>query len=253
MNANPMFRNLGFGLAIIATTMLAGCNTLTRLSEVGDGPKLSEIQNPMAEKDYKPVTMPMPRPRTPETNPSSLWRSGAKGFFRDIRAKEVGDILTVTLDLSDSATLNNKTTRKRADTEDTDVTNLLGLESEFTSVLPEGLNAASVMSFGNAHDTEGTGLISRDETISLKVAAVVTQILPNGYFVVMGRQEIRVNDELREMMVTGVVRPEDVEADNSVSHEKIAEMRVAYGGRGTLSDLQRPRWGTQIWDTLFPF
>lgn len=253
MNATPLLRSLGLGLAILASTTLAGCNTLTRLSEIGDGPKLTKTENPMADKNYKPVSMPMPTPRMPETNPSSLWRTGAKGFFRDIRAKEIGDILTVSIDISDSAVLNNKTTRKRADTENADVTNLLGFEGEFSRYLPEALNPASVSSFGSAHDTEGTGLIDRDETIKVTLGAVVTQILPNGYFAIMGRQEVRVNDELREMMVTGVVRPEDIEADNTISDTKIAEMRVAYGGRGTLSDLQRPRWGTQIWDVIFPF
>ena len=84
-------------------------------------------------------------------------------------------------------------------------------------------------------------------------AAIVTQILPNGLLVVMGRQEIRVNSELRELMVTGIIRPSDIDSDNTITHDKIAEMRVAYGGRGTLSGLQQPRWGTQIWDIIFPF
>ena len=103
------------------------------------------------------------------------------------------------------------------------------------------------------HSTSGDGDIERSEDIKLTFAAVVTQILPNGSLVVMGRQEILVNAELRELLVTGVVRPEDIESDNTISHEKIAEMRVAYGGRGTLSQLQQPRWGTQIWDIIFPF
>ncbi len=106
---------------------------------------------------------------------------------------------------------------------------------------------------GSKHKTKGDGSINRDETITLTFAAVVTQILPNGALAIMGRQEILVNSELRELLVTGVIRPEDIDADNTVEHTKIAEMRVAYGGRGTLSGLQQPRWGTQIWDILFPF
>jgi flagellar L-ring protein precursor FlgH len=109
------------------------------------------------------------------------------------------------------------------------------------------------VSFGTEHETQGNGGIDRQESIDLTFAAIVTQILPNGLLAIVGRQEIRVNYELRELMISGVIRPQDIEADNSIRHEKIAEMRVAYGGRGTLSDLQQPRWGTQIWDVIFPF
>jgi flagellar L-ring protein precursor FlgH len=243
--------NVGLAATIVAA--VTGCNTLSRLSEVGDGPQLTQISNPVAAPAYKPVSMPMPRPEPADHNPNSLWRAGAKAFFKDTRAKDVGDIITVKLDLNDSATWDNKTERDRDDSEDTDVTKFLGLENEITKVLPEGADPTSLMSFGNKHKTSGDGSIKRSESLELTFAAVVTQVLPNGHLVIMGRQEIRVNSELRELLVTGVVRPEDVDPDNSISDQKIAEMRVAYGGRGTLSDLQQPRWGTQIWDIIFPF
>ncbi len=230
-----------------------GCNTLTRMSEVGSGPELTKITNPVARKDYRPVSLPMPAPQVAEDNPNSLWRAGARAFFKDTRAKAVGDILTVKLNLKDKATLDNKSERERDDKEDTDVTSLLGLEAEYGKRLPRAINPASVFSFGSKSETKGDGSIQRSEDIELTFAAVITQILPNGALVIFGRQEVRVNYELRELMVTGVVRPEDIESDNSVSHEKIAEMRVAYGGRGTMSDLQQPRWGTQVWDIIFPF
>ncbi|CCQ74127.1 flagellar basal body L-ring protein FlgH [Magnetospira sp. QH-2] len=239
-------------IATVAASATA-CNTISRISTIGDGPELSEIQNPTARRDYQPVSMPMPAPKLATSNPNSLWRAGARAFFKDQRAKEVGDILTLALALDDSASISNTTERERADTEDTDVTNLLGLEAEFTNYLPEGLNAASVMSFGNAHKTKGDGSLDRSEEINLTLAAVITQVLPNGNLVIFGRQEMKVNFEMRELAVTGIIRPEDIDYANSVSHEKIAEMRVAYGGRGTLSDLQQPRWGTQLWDIVFPF
>ncbi len=241
-------------LTALVVGALAGCSAITRLSEVGDGPKLSEITNPTATRDYRPVSMPMPAPRIAEDNPNSLWRAGARAFFKDQRAKEVGDILTVTLDLDDSASMENSTERERDDSETTAVNTLFGLEAEFSKVLPNAVNnGGNLIDFANAHETTGDGTIERSETIELTFAAVVTQVLPNGSLAIMGRQEIRVNKELRELMVSGIIRPEDIESDNSISHEKIAEMRVAYGGRGTLSDLQQPRWGTQIWDIIFPF
>ena len=245
-----MLRLTAFGLVAVSVT---GCNVLSRLSEVGDGPELTKIVNPVARPDYRPVSLPMPTPQVAEDNPNSLWRAGAKAFFKDHRAKEIGDVLTVKLDFTDKATFDNVTTRERDDSEDTNITQLLGLEAEFSKMLPQAVSAASLLSFDNAHETKGEGKVDRQEVISLTFAAVVTQILPNGSLVIVGRQEIRVNSELRELMVTGVVRPSDIDSDNTISHEKIAEMRVAYGGSGTISQLQQPRWGTQIWDIIFPF
>lgn len=249
-----------FATALLITSALAGCQTLTRLSEVGDPPEMTDIRNPTAEKNYKPVSLPMPAPQLAEDNPNSLWRAGARAFFKDHRAKEVGDIVTVKMELSDKASLSNTTEREREDSEDTDVNDLLGLELEFEKVLPQGIAGAvgaggdgQIVNFATAHETKGEGSIERSETINLTFAAVVTQILPNGSLVIVGRQEVRVNAELRELMVTGVIRPSDIDSDNSISHEKIAEMRVAYGGRGTLSQLQQSRWGMEVWDILFPF
>lgn len=233
--------------------LLASCSLLTRLSEVGDGPAVTPILNPTAAPNYRPVSMPMPTPKIAERHSNSLWRPGARAFFRDQRANEVGDILTVKLDIDDSADLENTTTRKRDDNEDGDITNLLGLEAEFTKLLPQGLAPATTISLGTKHNTSGDGEIDRTEAIQITLAAIITQILPNGNLVIYGRQEIRVNFELREIMIGGVIRPEDIDSSNAVSHDKIAEMRVRYGGRGSLSDIQQPRVGTQLIDIIFPF
>ncbi|MCK5167196.1 MAG: flagellar basal body L-ring protein FlgH [Rhodospirillaceae bacterium] len=248
-------KNLALGIAIGLTALtLSACQTTSRISEIGDGPKLTQITNPEGMPKYRPVSMPMPQAVVENKNPNSLWRAGAKAFFKDHRAKEIGDTLVVNLSLNDSASLANSTSRKRNDSEDTDVTKLMGFETKLAkNNLPAGFDPTSVISFGNNHNTSGDGSIGRSEQINLTFAAVVTQILPNGSLVILGRQEVMVNSELRELMVTGVVRPGDIESDNTITHERIAEMRVAYGGRGTLSNLQQPRWGTQIWDVLFPF
>lgn len=238
----------------LVAASLGACNTISRLSEIGDGPELTEITNPTVMPNYRPVSMPMPAPNNIQENPNSLWRQGAKAFFKDHRAKEVGDIVTVTLSLNDSASLANKTERARADREQADVTALLGYEQKFAkNNLPRQFDPTAAANFGNDHTTSGDGTIARSEAVSLTFAAVVTQVLPNGSLVITGRQEVSVNSEIRELMVTGIVRPGDIESDNTITHDRIAEMRVAYGGRGTLSNLQQPRWGTQVWDTLFPF
>ena len=241
-------------IATALTATLSACNTVSRISQIGDGPELTEITNPEAMPNYRPVSMPMPAPQRPADNANSLWSPGAKAFFKDHRAKEVGDIVTVSLSLNDSAKLNNKTERDRTDREDADITALLGYPQKFAkNNLPNQFDPTNAANFGNVHSTSGDGSIDRSETVSLTFAAVVTQILPNGALVILGRQEVMVNSEMRELEVSGVVRPSDIAADNSIQHTKIAEMRVAYGGRGTLSDLQQPRWGMQLFDILFPF
>ena len=234
-------------------TSLSACNAITRLSELDTGPKVTPISNPVGRPKYRPVSMPMPSPKSVLHKANSLWRPGARKFFRDQRAGQVGDILTVKLSLEDSAALKNKTTGARDDTEDGDVTNLLGLEGEFTEFLPQGLNPATALSLGTKRATSGDGAIDRSEKLAITLAAVITQVLPNGNFVIFARQELKVNFEMREVMVTGIIRPEDITSANEIWHTKIAEMRVAYGGRGTLSDLQQPRYGHQLVDIIFPF
>jgi flagellar L-ring protein precursor FlgH len=244
-----------FGVIGLFCIFLSACNTFTRLSELGDGPKNSEIINPTKRPNYRPVSMPMPSPKQITYKSNSLWRPGARAFFRDQRASEVGDILTINLSISDSADLNNKTTRARNDKEDADLTKLLGLESYLSRLLPqmETVDPTNTVNLGTQHSTEGNGNIGRKEAIEVTLAGIITQILPNGNMVIFARQELMVNFEMREVMVTGVVRPEDIDYTNKIEHDKIAEMRVAYGGRGTLSDLQQPRIGTQAIDILFPF
>lgn len=240
--------------ALAAAVVLAACNTPQRLLEVGTEPQMSSIEDPREDRKARPQTWPSPAPRPAEDNPASLWRPGAKAFFKDIRAKDVGDIVTVRLKLDNRAKLNNSTQRQRDDKEEMNVNTILGYEASLNDVLPEAVNLGGTMlDFETDHQTKGDGGIDRTDTVELEVAAVVTDIMPNGALLIVGRQELRVNYELRELLVRGIVRPQDIEADNSIPHDRIAEMRLAYGGRGTLSDLQQPRWGTQVWDILAPF
>ncbi|PHQ70033.1 MAG: flagellar basal body L-ring protein, partial [Sneathiella sp.] len=169
------------------------------------------------------------------------------------RAAQVGDILTVMVAISDEASLNNSTDTSRTTSEDAGFTGLLGLESQVTKVLPEGTTASALIDLGSEHSMSGSGAVNRKETINMEIAAIVTQILPNGNMVISGRQEVRVNFESRDLSVTGVVRPEDITSDNTIQSSKIAEARIAYGGRGHLTDVQQGRYGQQLFDIIFPF
>ncbi|NKB48467.1 MAG: flagellar basal body L-ring protein FlgH [Alphaproteobacteria bacterium] len=239
---------------IIALALaLSGCNALTRLSSVGAEPPLTTIQNPTLQANYRPVSMPMPAPKPVERNANSLWRTGARAFFKDQRAADVGDILTVVVDIDDQATINNATTRARSAEEGASLNRLLGYEGSLGTVLPEAINPANLLDLNSDSASNGNGQISRDEQIELKIAAVVSQVLPNGNLVIHGRQEFRVNFEARELQIAGIIRPEDISSTNAIVYEKIAEARISYGGRGQISDLQQPRYGQQVLDILFPF
>ena len=233
--------------------ILSGCNTLERLSQVGEEPKLTRVQNPTNRAGYRPITMPMPAPVRAERSPNSLWRAGSRAFFKDLRATQVGDIVTVTVSVADTVDFDNKITRTRTNSEGATLPRFLGYEAALDAIFPESINVSALTSATSNSSVAGNGQIDRTEKITTKVAALVTQVLGNGNLVIEGRQETRVNAEVRELSITGIVRPQDITTNNTINFEQIAEARLAYGGRGILTDVQTPRYGHQVYDILFPF
>jgi flagellar L-ring protein precursor FlgH len=236
---------------LTVVSVAGGCSSLDRLSQIGESPKLSSIDNPTTQPGYKPVQMPMPKPEAVSYNANSLWRNGSRSFFKDQRAHQIGDLLTVTVNITDQANFANETQRSRTNTEDSGITAFLGSSlrtGKAASVLPGRLLTADATS-----SSDGKGSVARTETLTTNIAAVVTQLLPNGNLVVEGKQEVRVNFEIRELIVAGIVRPEDIQSDNTIDSSKIAQARIAYGGRGQITDVQQPRYGQQVMDVLLPF
>jgi flagellar L-ring protein FlgH len=233
-------------------SMLGGCASLSdRIRTLGQPEALSAVDNPTAKPGYKPVQMPMPTPQPVTYNPNSLWRNGSRAFFNDQRAHIVGDILTVKVNINDTAQFQDQTQLNRTTTEDTEITNFIGANT-FTGAARAVLPGSVLTASGNSQ-MNGQGTINRQDQLLTNVAAVVTQLLPNGNMVIEGKQEVRLNNEVRELVVAGVVRPEDIESDNTVELHKIAEARLAYGGRGTLTNIQTERWGQQVVDVVLPF
>ncbi|MCA1387458.1 flagellar basal body L-ring protein FlgH [Bradyrhizobium sp. IC3123] len=244
-------RRIAISALLLATCALAsGCSSIDRLSQIGEQPKLSAIDNPTTQPGYKPVQMPMPKPEVASYNPNSLWRNGSRAFFKDQRARQVGDLLTVTVNITDKANIENDTSRSRSNKEDSGITNFIGAQTitQANKILP-----GRVLTADSTSSSEGKGSVDRKEALQTNVAAVVTQVLPNGNLVVEGKQEIRVNFEIRELIVAGIVRPEDIQSDNTIDSTKIAQARIAYGGRGQITDVQQPRYGQQVMDVLLPF
>lgn len=241
-------------LASTMCVMFAGCSITDRLAGVGSAPSLSAIENPTHQPGYRPVQMPMPTQEAAVYQHNSLWRSGSRAFFKDQRAARVGDILTVKVKVTDQAKLSNKTSRSRANSEDAGITAALGVEQIISkALLPNGATTSQLAGAESTSSSVGSGNIDRAETLTTNMAAVVTQVLPNQNLVLEGRQEIRVNNEVRELIVAGIVRPEDIESDNTIESAKIAEARISYGGRGQITDVQQPRYGQQVMDILLPF
>lgn len=249
-----IYKTIAIGM--IASTMLSGCNTWSRLSSIGKEPELAPIENPVTQPNYQPVSLPMPEQihASQKSGANSLWKKGSAGFFKDQRASKVGDILTVNISAKDAATLENKTEQTRDSNSDSvNVGNFFGYEGYAKDYLPDAVDVGNLVNVNSDHDITGEGKIDRSENINMTMAAIVTQILPNGNMVIEGSQEIRVNYELRQLTVRGVIRRADITSDNTIDSAKIAELRVSYGGKGVISDVQEPRYGRQLIDIISPF
>jgi len=240
-------------LYLCAILLLTACGAGDRLANIGKAPEMSPIVNPATKPDYTRVSMPMPPQRVMTRENNSLWGGNKQTFFKDQRAATIGDILTVMIDIDDEADLQNESQRSRSSDEGVNLDSLLGVETQLTKVLPEAVTGGDLVDFGTTSRYRGDGSTEREEQVDMKLAATVTQILPNGNMVIQGRQEVRVNFEKRILELAGVIRPEDIMTDNTISYDKIAEARISYGGEGQITDMQQPRYGQQAYDILFPF
>lgn len=183
----------------------------------------------------------------------SLWKSGPESLFGDRRARKIGDIVTILVEIDDEAEIRNRTDRSRSGSEELEAPSVFGLEALARRVLPGGAGIDPAIDASSQSNSSGEGTIEREEEITLRLAATVVDVLPNGHLVVEGSQEVRVNYELRALQVSGVIRAEDISRSNVITYDKIADARISYGGRGQISDLQRARYGQQIIDLISPF
>ncbi|MFZ5720837.1 MAG: flagellar basal body L-ring protein FlgH [Pseudomonadota bacterium] len=240
-------------LALFALAPLAACSTV---SEAVRGPELAPVGYPAALVPREQGMMPLASAREPLPQPASansLWRVGARAFFNDQRASRVGDILTVQIDIDDSAKTTNATTSSRTSGMSAGVPHFLGLESSLGRILPGGFDPANAIETNSTSSNAGAGSVNRSEKISLTIAAVVTAVLPNGNMMIQGTQEVRTNTDLRQLTVAGIVRPTDISSANTVRHTQIAEARISYGGRGDLSRMQKTPAGQSLVERFSPF
>lgn len=252
MNKKKLIRTT---ILTLATLQMAACSsTLDRLEQIGSPPPMTKVEDPTTQPGYKPMTWPLPEtPPKDSQYSNSLWQPGARAFFRDQRAARVGDILRVRIAIDNRAEVKNDTDRTRDSTEAVGAPKVFGLEGKLKYLTPGTPEPDNLFDITGSSSSAGTGEIKREERIETEVAALITQVLPNGNYVIDGSQEIRINHEIREVSVKGVVRPQDIDSDNTIDSSQVAQARIVYGGRGVLSDVQQPRWGQQAIEVLSPF
>lgn len=243
--------NLVLRLFLIATVCVtASC---ARLDHLGRPPTLSDNDTGREHLAMSVPGLPQQLERIKPVDRSSLWSGSRNSLLGDRRASDPGDILTVVIEIDEKAEISNSSDRSRSGSESLTIGSLFGLPQRLARELPSGASATDPVDVGSTSSSSGDGSVKRNEKLTLRIAATITDTLPNGVLRIQGSQEIRVNFEIRELLVTGYVRPEDVSRLNEVPYDKIASARISYGGRGQITDVQQPRWGQQISDILLPF
>jgi flagellar L-ring protein precursor FlgH len=236
-------------LVALAAVSLSACSTVV---DTVRGPNLTPMGYPAQLVPRQQEVVPISVERTP-ASANSLWRTGARAFFIDQRAHRVGDILTVQIDIDDRASTTNSSSSSRTSGASLGVPHFLGFESTIGKVFPSQFDPANAIETASDNSNAGSGTIQRQEKISLTIAATVAQVLPNGNMVIQGTQEVKTNNELRQLTVSGIVRPEDITAANTIRHTQIAEARISYGGRGDQSRVQRTPAGQALVEHFSPF
>ena len=240
-----------FHLALVL--MLAIGASCSKLEQVGRVPPLSPIQG--TDEHYAMMTPALPQTvvRHRPADTASLWDAGRQSLLGDRRAMQRGDILTVVIEIDEKAEISNSTARNRKGSEKAGLPNLLGIPQRINESLPSGATLDTAFESNSTSTFSGDGSVRRKEKLTLRVAATVVDVLQNGVLSIQGSQEVRVNFEVRELLITGYVRPEDISRQNQITYDKIASARISYGGRGQISDVQQPRYGQQAANIILPF
>ena len=238
----------GLALCLVLTATACG-----RVSEVGRTPKMTE---PHATPEFQAMAEPvMPQPPGPvrPDSAASLWAGQQMSLVGDRRATARGDILTVVIEIDDKAEIQNSSGRSRASSESVGMPQMMGIPQRINEILPEGASMEELAEAKSSSSYKGSGNVTRRDKMTLRVAATVIDTLPNGSLQIEGTQEVRVNFELRELTVSGFVRPADIDRSNEIAYDRIAGARISYGGRGQITDVQQPRLGQQLADVILPY
>ncbi|QXX74712.1 flagellar basal body L-ring protein FlgH [Methylovirgula sp. HY1] len=221
--------------------LLAGC--AGDVTEIMRPPRMSSVGSGLSA-NVRPTAAALFVAQAPAQS-QSLWNGSRTDLFSDQRATKIGDVITVLIAINDKATFGNTTDRAQ----NSEIKGGINFTNQQSTAMTQWNPQSDLTSSSNA---QGQGSIDRSENIKLSVAAVVTDVLPNGNLIISGSQEVRVNYELRLLNVAGIIRPIDISRNNTISYDKIAEARISYGGRGRIMEVQQPSYGQQLWDRMKP-
>ncbi len=235
--------------------MLMGCLAISgcaRIKSIGQEPEFTPPQTSVEAMAMMSPTNSLdayaPQPAT-----ASLWAGDRESLLGDRRAIQRGDIFTVVIEINDRAEISNSSDRNRSGSQQMSVPSLFGVPQRINENLPAGASLDPAVQLNSSSSSSGDGSVRRNEKLTLRVAATIVDVLPNGVLSIQGTQEVRVNFELRELLVSGYVRPEDITRQNEITYDKIASARISYGGRGQITDMQQPRYGQQALEAVLPF
>ncbi|MFT5064991.1 MAG: flagellar L-ring protein precursor FlgH [Reinekea sp.] len=238
-------------IILICMSLVAACSS----TPIGKTPELTPLEATADRNAMVTYSLPdkIEFASLPKSAGSSLWTRDRASLLGDRRAMQRGDILTVVIEIDDKAEISNTSDRSRSASQQMGVPQLLGLPQRVDKRLPEGASLANAAELSSSSSSAGDGSVRRNEKLTLRVAATIMDVLPNGVLSIAAQQEVRVNFELRELLVSGFVRPADVTRQNEITYDKIASARISYGGRGQITDMQQPRYGQQALEAILPF
>lgn len=241
-------------LTFILLTIFVATTGCSRLKAVGAPPEFTPPQASAEATAMQTFGITSDLPATiPRNDTPSLWTGARGSLLGDRRAMQRGDILTVVIEIDESASISNSTDRSRSGSESLSVPELFGIPQRIEERLPVGVTLDSAVDLNASGSFSGDGSVQRNEQLELRIAATVVDVMPNGVLSIQGTQEVRVNFELRELLVSGFVSPSDITRQNEITYDKLASARISYGGRGHITDVQQPRIGQQVVDIVLPF
>jgi flagellar L-ring protein precursor FlgH len=238
---------------LILLGLVAGVSACARVDHIGKSPDFTPDTSSPERVAMIASGLPATVASGRTSDRASLWTGGQKSLLGDRRAMKRGDIMTVVIEIDEKAEISNKTARSRSGSDSLSIPGLFGIPQRINQGLTDGASLDDAVSITSSTDSSGDGSVRRSESLTLRVAATVVDVLPNGVLAIEGTQEVRVNFELRELLVSGYVRPEDISRQNEITYDKIASARISYGGRGQITDMQQPRIGQQVLDAILPF